>query len=226
MAAFHVGLGLSITEIEERLSRLTTRSLFALGFALREWGSLSRRARRAVGELQAPLELLRDLRLDPLHFGVRRLGLLAMDLPRGEEIFAATGLPCPVPPGSIVLGGISIPGLFPVVRVEAEGRTYRLADGGFSHSVPVERAFEEPFLAERVLAVDLQVIRGFRERRRDRWKALGERHGGRLVRLLPDVGAVGTVFFRREQAADLVRAGEACVTKEVLARLTLSRGGC
>jgi hypothetical protein len=37
---------------------------------------------------------------------------------------------------------------------------------------------------------------------------------------------VGSIFFRREQAAALLRAGEESVTDEVLSRLTLSPGGC
>jgi NTE family protein len=226
VAAFYAGLGLPPEAIAEKLSRLSTSSLFALGLALRRWGPLSRRSRCRVKGLLAELELLESLRLDRLHFGVRRLGLLAMDLPGGGEVFAATGIPCPIPPERVVLGGISIPGLFPLVSVSSEGRTYRLSDGGFSHSVPVERAFEPPFLAGKVLAVDLQVIRGFRERRRNRWERLKLAHGESLLRLLPDVGEVGTVFFRSNQAADLLRAGEESVTDAVLSRLTLSPGEC
>ena len=139
-------------EIAARLSRMTTSSFFALGIALRRWGPLSRRARRAASGHLEDLERLEGLGLDRLHFGVRRLGLLAMDLPGGGEIFAATGHPGPVPPARLVLGGISIPVLYPLVRFESPGRTYRLADGGFSHSVPVERAFQPPFSARRVLA--------------------------------------------------------------------------
>src|SRR5206468_11413331 len=98
-----------------------------------------------------------------------------------------------------------IPGLFPLVTVRVPGRTYRLADGGFSHSVPVERGYEAPFLARQVLAVDLQVLRGFRERRWDRWERLAERHSESLIRLQPRVSDIGTVFFRRGEAAALLR---------------------
>ena len=216
VAAFYAGLGLEPDEIAARLSRLTTSSLLSLGIALRDWGPLSRQARVGTRELRADLDRLQELRLDRLHFGVRRLGLLAMDLPSGEEMFAATGIPGPVPPDRIVLGGISIPGLFPLVRSSGRRRGYRLADGGFSHSVPVERAFEAPFFAGKVLAVDLQVIRGFRERRRDRWERLESKHGDSLVRLLPRVKEVGTIFFRQGQAADLLRAGEEAIDGNLL----------
>jgi hypothetical protein len=90
----------------------------------------------------------------------------------------------------------------------------------------VERAFDPPFSAEKVLAVDLQVLRGFRERRRDRWERLEKIHGGSLVRLLPAVTGTGTIFFRNHQAAGLLRAGEESVRDEILSRLTLSRGEC
>jgi predicted acylesterase/phospholipase RssA len=222
VAAFHAGLGLDLDEIAEKMSRLTTPSLFSLGIALRRWGALSLQARRRVDTLLEELGRLETLDLGRLHFGVRRLGLLAMDLPRGTEIFTATGMPCPVAADHVVLGGISIPMLFPLVRVAAQGRIYRLADGGFSHAVPVERAFESPFRARSVLAVDLQVIRGFRERERNRWTVLHARHGEALVRLTPEVSGVGTIFFRQRQAADLVRAGEESVTDAILSRLTLA----
>jgi NTE family protein len=226
VAAFHAGLGLDLDEIADKMSRLTTPALFSLGVALRRWGALSLQARRRVETLLEELARLETMDLGRLHFGVRRLGLLAMDLPRGVEVFTATGMPGPVRADRVVLGGISIPMLFPLVKVEAEGRIYRLSDGGFSHAVPVERAFESPFRARTVLAVDLQVIRGFRERGRNRWAALHGRHGESLVRLTPDVSGAGTIFFRQGQAADLVRAGEESVTDAILSRLTLSGSGC
>ena len=164
--------------------------------------------------------------MDRLHFGVERLGLLALDLPTGREVFAATGLPSAFTPRDLAVGGASIPGLFPAVRVSAPEGRRRLVDGGFSHSVPVERAFAPPFCAERVLAVDLQVIRGFREWEAGRWERLQREHGDALIRLRPSVENTGAIFFRPEQGADLVRAGESAVTDDLLARLTPSPARC
>jgi predicted acylesterase/phospholipase RssA len=212
VASFHAGLGYTLDEIEQRLSLLSTSSLFALGRSLY-------RPRRngwspAVTALRAELGRLDGLSLDSLRFGVGKLGLLALDAFTGEEIFAVTGETSPLAPARVVVGGASIPFLFPWVRGQHGRRTYRLVDGGLSHSVPVERALRPPFSAARVIAVDLQVLRGFRERAPRRWESLEEEHPGRILRLRPRVDRFGTVFFREGQAPDLVRAGEESVLEQ------------
>jgi predicted acylesterase/phospholipase RssA len=199
--------------MEQRLSQLSTASLFALGWSLH--ARLSGRAgKSAAARLRDDLEALRRLSLDRLHFGIRQLGLLALDLFSGEEVFAATGSGHPLAPWDVAVGGASIPGLFPWVRCQTAGRTYHLVDGGFSHAVPVERALQPPFLARKVLAVDLGVIRGFRERDPLRWEKLESEHPGRVIRLRPRVDDAGTIFFRAAQAPDLVRRGEEAVLEQ------------
>jgi len=208
VACFYAGLGYEPDEIVRLLSMLSTPRLFAMGLLLRRQSLLLGEGSPALATLREELDRLRHLDLERLHFGLRVLGVLALDLSTGGEVFACTGGDCPVPAGRAALGGASIPGLFPWVTWKSGGRTYRLIDGGFSHSVPVERAFEPPFSAEKVLAVDLQVIRGFREWKTGRWDRLQERYGPRLIRLCPRVEEIGAIFFRPDQATDLVRAGE------------------
>jgi NTE family protein len=216
VASFHAGLGYPPEEMERRLSFLSTPTLFALG-----WSLHASRPATADGSpadrLRADLEELRRLTLENLHFGIRRLGILALDFFSGEEVFASTGTKCPLTPADVAVGGASIPGLFPWVRRKCSGRTYHLIDGGFSHSVPVERAFEPPFTARKVLAVDLGVIRGFREREPKRWERLEREHPGAVVRLRPRVQGTGTVFFRAGQARELVRLGEEAVLEQARA---------
>jgi NTE family protein len=213
LASFHAGLGYSLEEIEQRLSVLSTSALFGLGRSLY---STNRKGASspAVAALRGELDRLEGLSLENLRFGIGKLGLLALDLFTGEEVFAATGEPPPISPGNVVVGGASIPFLFPWVRGERPGRIYRLVDGGLSHSVPVERALQPPFSASRVIAVDLQVLRGFRERNPRRWERLEEENPGRIIRLRPRVDRFGTVFFRAGQASDLVKAGEAAVLEQ------------
>ncbi len=216
VAAFHAGLGYSLEDIERSLSGLTTSSLFHLGWCLygcRDPGAPEPRA----GSFEATLRELRRLDLDRLHFGIGRLGLLALDLFTGEEVFVASGVSSPFPAAEVAVAGASIPGLFPWVRCEHFGRTYHLVDGGFSHAVPVERALEPPFSARRVVAVDLQVLRGARERDPRRWEDLERRHPGRILRLRPRVERAGTVFFRSSQAEELIRAGETAVLEQAQA---------
>jgi len=220
VAAFYAGVGFDPDRIAGSLSRLTPSLLLATGMALREWGPLSRRARYRAQPLLEDLERLKDLRLDHLHFGLERLGLLALDLTTGEEIFSLTGASGPIPLDRAALGGASLPLLFPAVKVTTPERTFRLVDGGLSHSVPVERAFAPPISAEKVLVVDLQVRRGFREREAGRWPRLQAERGRALIRLRPRMDGVGTVFFRRSQGSNLLRRGEEAVTDKVLDRLS------
>ena len=216
VAAFHAGLGYSPADLERSLRGLTTSSLFHLGWCLyggRDPGAPEPRS----GSFEATLGELHRLDLDRLHFGVRRLGLLALDLFTGEEVFVASGVSSPFSAAEIAVAGASIPGLYPWVRREHHGRTYRLVDGGFSHAVPVERALDPPFSASRIVAVDLQVLRGARERNPRRWEELERRHPGGILRLLPRVERFGTVFFRSSQAQEAIRAGETAVLEQARA---------
>jgi NTE family protein len=210
IGAFYAGLGVPPDALLRRFSHLRTASLFALGWSLYRARGADL-APRGPGDLREDLRALKALRLDRLCFGVQRMGLLALDLFSGEEIFTATGTPCVVPPDKVVLGGASIPGLFPWVCCEHEGRVYRLVDGGLSHSLPVERALQPPFESTRIVAVDLQVRRGFRERDPQRWARLEQQHPGRIVRIRPQVASAGTVFFRAHLGEALVLSGERAV---------------
>ena len=216
VAAFHAGLGYSPAALEQALGGMSTASLFHLGWCLygcRNPGAPEPRE----GSFEATLGELRRLDLENLHFGIRRLGLLALDLFTGEEVFVSSGVRSPFPAAEIAVAGASIPGLFPWVRREHGGRTFHLVDGGFSHAVPVERALQPPFSAMRIVAVDLQVLRGWRERDPARWEKLERRHPGRILHLRPRVDGIGTVFFRPSQARDLVQAGEAAVLEQARA---------
>ena len=213
IAAFYAGLGHPSDELLRRFARLSTVSLFSLGWSLYRARGADLPS-RGPDDPRHPLRELHSLKLDHLSFGVQRMGLLALDLFTGEEIFTATGAPCCLSPDKVVLGGASIPGLFPWVRCGHEGRVYRLVDGGLSHAVPVERALAPPFEAPRIVAVDLQVRRGFRERDPHRWSRLEEEFPGRIVRIRPRVHRAGTVFFRARHVEDLVRGGEQAVVEQ------------
>lgn len=211
VASFHAGLGYSPEELERRFSGLSTTAIFGLGWSLYRGGKPRSEDSTVVGVFRGILEELRRLDLENLHFGIRSLGLLALDLSSGREVFTASGQASPVSPGAVALGGASIPGLFPWVRQEHTGGVVRLVDGGLSHSLPVERALSPPFSAAKIVVVDLQVRRGFREHDPERWSRLERQHPGRIVRLQPRVDGAGTVFFRSGHAPDLVRWGEAAV---------------
>jgi predicted acylesterase/phospholipase RssA len=199
-------------------------TLLALGLAFRSWLPRPRRVRERADPLLRELALLQSVEGDRLHFGIEKIGLLALDLKGGEEVFWATGETRGLSLHEMVLGGASIPGLFPPLRAKTPARRYWLVDGGLSRSVPVERALLSPFGRCRVLAVDLQVLRGFRERAPDRWEGLERKHPERVRRIRPRVTGTGTVWCRRNQGEDLFRAGEEALTPEVLTWLRAPGG--
>ena len=95
----------------------------------------------------------------------------------------------------------------------------RLVDGGLSRAVPVVSAFEAPMSAERVLAIDLQVMTGWNERALDHETRLRRRYGDRLCIIKPAIGSFGTILMKRGDPARLVAAGHAAVTGAVRAWL-------
>jgi len=220
VAVYYAGLGIGPERIAQSFVEAGAASLVAAGLALRGWGDpVSRGARHRARAILEGLARLGEIRSGRLHFGIERVGVLALDLPTGEEIFGSTGSPSRVPLPELALGGASLPILFPSVKVVTSHRTFRLVDGGLSRSVPVERAFAPPFSAGTVLAVDLRVRRGFRELRSNRWGRLEREHGDGLIRLRLPVQGTGTVTLGKGEGLALVRIGEAAVDSEILDRL-------
>ena len=220
VALYYAGLGIGPERIAQGFIEAGASSLLAAGLALRGWGDpVSRNARDRARPILEGLARLVEIRSGVLHYGIERVGVLALDLPTGEEIFASTGSPSRVPLPELARGGASLPLLFPSVKVVTANRTFRLVDGGLSRSVPVERGFAPPFSADTVLAVDLRVRRGFRELGATRWDRLVREHGDALIRLRLPVQGTGTVTLGRGEGQALVRIGEAAVDSKILDRL-------
>ena len=159
-------------------------------------------------------------RFDELHHGVRYLGITCLDLvSRRERVFVTSGSePLPMVLDA-VLGSSALPLICPIRVVVVDGIPMRLIDGGLSRAVPITSAFEAPMSAERVLAVDLQVMTGWNERALDHQGGLERRFGERLRILKPALGSFGTIVMKRGDPERLVQAGRASVTKSVRAWL-------
>lgn len=154
------------------------------------------------------------------HHGVRYLGITCIDLvPRKERVFVNNGRE-PLPSVlDAVLGSSALPLICAARQVSVEGVSMRLMDGGLSRTLPVATAFEAPMSAERVLAVDLQVMTGWNERALDHQARLERRFGERLCILKPSLGSFGTIVMKRGDPERMIRAGYAAVTPQVRAWL-------
>ena len=159
-------------------------------------------------------------RFEAFHHGVKYLGITCLDtLLRKERVFVNSG-PEPLPTVlDAVLGSSALPLICPARVVTVEGIPMRLIDGGLSRTLPVTSAFAAPISAQRVLAVDLQVMTGWNERALDHQTRLQSRFGERLFILKPALDLFGTVVMKRGDPEKLVQAGRAAVTQSVRAWL-------
>ena len=92
-----------------------------------------------------------------------------------------------------------------------------LIDGGIRRTLPIELAAAPPFSARAILAIDLGVMTGERERRLDRAARLRARLEGRLRVARPAVGRFGILMMRRGDPGRLLAAGREAITAEVAA---------
>jgi NTE family protein len=213
VAAMYAACGMEPDEMLEASRRLNAASLFA--FALSRWRIplLSGAASSRSGDIPGHLDRLGGATFERLHHGVRRLGVLTFDLRRRQEVLVAGGpdLPAPIPLSDAVKASAAIPFLFPPLRATLDGNRRFLVDPGWLTAVPVERAFDPLFGAERVIAVDLSLIVCRRQARRDYWPALQAAHGDRLIVLRPDVRRCGTMISWPKDPERLTAAGEEAV---------------
>jgi len=223
VAACHAALGWETGRLAASAGRFGP--LAALALALRRpWLSpvASRLAQVGVGagglgEVGALLQELEGADFDRLHNDVRHLGILCLDRATGRERFFVSGRPEGRPPlMQAVVGSMTLPMLFPAQRVTVDGVAMRLVDGGIRRTLPVGWAVTEPIRARRVLAVDLGVMTGDRERSLGHRERLQASMGARLRVLRPDVGSFGIVVMRPGDPERLMRAGREAITGDVL----------
>jgi len=222
VAACHAALGWDAARLADSAHRFGP--LAALTLALRRpW--LSPLARhlsmlpggaRGTWAVDSILDDLKQSDFDTLHHGVSRLGILCLDRLSGEERFFVSGRAEGRPPLlSAVVGSMSLPWIFPQQDVTVDGRRMLLIDGGVRRTLPIELAAASPFSARAILAIDLGVMTGDRERRLDRAARLRARLEGRLRVARPAVGRFGILRMRRGDPGRLLDAGREAITEEI-----------
>ncbi len=216
VAAVHAALGWDAGRLADSASRFGP--VAALGLALRRpWlARIPRLAGRGPGEMEAMLDLLSGASFEDLHHGVSRLGILCLDRLSGRERFFVTGDSRGRPPlAQAVVGSMTLPLLFPAQVATVDGVRMALIDGGIRRTLPLELALQPPIAARRVLAVDLGVMTGDRERGLERQAALQANRSSRVKVIRPALGRFGILLMKRGDPRRLLEAGHAAVTTSV-----------
>lgn len=221
VGALYTAAGTDPGVLIEDARRLGPGALFTLAAA--RWGLAPRGPAGAAGAgpLARAVGRLERASFETLHFGVRRFGVLALDL-LSRRILLIEGGPGRAASLSIaraVAATSAIPGIFPPVAARIAGRSRLLVDPGWFTAVPVEHAFAPPIAARRVIAVDLSLLSCPRQARRRYWDRLRESCGDRLLILRPRVRGCGTMISRPGDAARLVEAGRESVDAAALRTL-------
>ena len=215
ISGYHAAVGWDPDECIAQVAQLDTRMLLAYGASRSRIPLLARLAHPYARDVRRWVEQLDTASWEELHHGVRAFGVLAFDLKTRGPVLFATGLDNDgITVSQAVRASAAVPVILGPVDLQGHRRAYRLVDGGVAESLPVAAAFEPPFSADYVLAVNIsRDPRTLAPLRRDPDRA------ARLVVLRPRVGAGGTIITRRASVEWQVRAGEAAVTPDVLSRL-------
>lgn len=218
IAGYHAGVGWDADECIAQVSRLGSRMLLAYGVSHSRIPLLARLAWPSAEPVRRWVELLDAASFDRLHHGLRAIGVLAYDLNSKKVVLFATGQENDgVTISQAVRASAAVPFLLGPVRIRGREHEYRLLDGGVADAMPVSVAFAPPFSADFVLAVD--ITRDPRPGLRRLMPGLREDRSERLIVVRPRVASGGTIFTRRGSVRWQVRAGEECVTPEVIAQL-------
>ena len=164
IAAFYAGAGVDAEELVGYGTSITAGHLLAYGLLLRRFPRIWKSARERCEWITDRLSLLDRCDINRLAFGVKRLGLLTFDTVSRKEIMVVTGKANhSLTLGDAARGSAAVPILFPSRKIRREAIQMRLIDGGVSRTLPVPHAFGDPIRAERVLAVKLPGLPGYRE---------------------------------------------------------------
>jgi len=155
IAGFYAGLGLDPGEILELGKGLNWSNLFHHSMSLRRLGAFSRYAARKGKYVADTLDRLAQAHFDKLWHDIKELGIVAYDKLNGREIFFCTGLPNV---GFTLRDAVGVSCRVPLFYPARKHRQdpHLLVDGGVIHPVPIDRAFDSPINATKVIAVDVR----------------------------------------------------------------------
>jgi NTE family protein len=204
---YYAGVGLGVDALREVGLEMTSRNLVCWGLSQR----LPARARgpllRRSGVIPDYVARLEVARWDRLHFGVERIGVVAYDPVRREEVLYHSGRPV-ISVADAARGAAAFPFVFRPRVCTEEGRTRVLVDGGLSNPFPVDALFAGPFRPVQVVAVDISSAGARRGEHRAKVDALRARHPDVPIALVtPDTLGRRTILYRNDGLSALVAAG-------------------
>lgn len=205
--AYHAAVGAGLDEIRALGLEMTTRHLLAWAWLRRAPEAVRRRFGHRAGPIPESLARMAAASWEPLHHGVERIGLVAYDTRKREQIVGHSAQR-EIALVDAARGAASLPGIFPPVEVVANGRQLRLVDGGVVNRLPVDVLFAEPFRPAQILAVDISNTHAARRLSWDRVVALRRAHPDVPIHFAapPTIGH-GTILYRRETVRSLIAAG-------------------
>jgi predicted acylesterase/phospholipase RssA len=207
IAAYYAAVGLTLDELIADARHFRGRHLLAHSLNVRSHHLFNRVIGKLTGPIPARLEQLESASFDRLHHGVRGIGIVCHDVKRGRPCYFSTGNHRDVHLSDVVRGSASIPLLFPSRRVDCEGESLRLTDGGVSDCVPIAFAQRPPLSATHLIVSDC------------RWFGRPPKTSENLVYVRPRLFKTGTLWAPSSSLVESVRQGAAAVTDEILERL-------
>lgn len=207
VGAYYAAVGMSIDEIIDDAPRLRLRHLLLHSLTLRVPSRIVPWMHPRCGIVPARLNALNQARFDALHHGVRGFGVVCHDLTTRRPWYFSTAESHGAPLAGVVKASAAVPIIFPPRRQQVKGQELRLVDGGFSDGVPIEFPRQPGLGATHVLVSDC---------RRSGPPVMS---GDNLICVRPELKGIGALRSVSFSLQDAVKAGEASVTDDVLARL-------
>lgn len=204
---YYAAAGLDVAKLRALGLEMTSRQLLAWAVSQRVPIGLRGPLLRRAGFIPSYVALLEEARWDRLHFGVERIGVVAYDPIRREEVLYHSEDPA-LTVADATRGAAALPGLFrPRICLE-RGRRRVLVDGGVANPLPVDALFRNPFRPAQVLAVDVSNTPERRRAHVEKVERLRALHSGITIALvMPDTLRRPTIFYRNEGLGGLVEAG-------------------
>jgi NTE family protein len=207
VAAYYAAVGLTLDELVADARHFRGRHLLAHSLSVRH-----HRLERVLGALSGiipeRLEQLERASFERLHHNIRAIGIVCHDIKKGRPCYFATGRHRGVRVSDVVRASASIPLLFPSIRVECDGASVRLTDGGVSDCLPIAFARRPPLSATHLIVSDC------------RWLAIQPpRDANDLVYVRPRLSQMGTLRAPSATLCAAVTQGAAAVTDSVLERI-------
>jgi predicted acylesterase/phospholipase RssA len=208
IAGYYAGVGLSIEDMIGDAPQFRGRHVLMHGMTLRAPRLVRPFLRRFCGIIPRRLKELEAGRFDPLHHGVRALGVVCHDCITNRAVYFSSVESFGVRLSDVVKASAAVPGLIPTRPVAWGDRVVHLVDGGVSDGLPTRFARTD-LGATHLIVSDCRRVATSTPTPDDE----------RIVYIRPSLNGAGSWQSPRGTLSATVVQGEAAVTDEILARV-------